>query len=376
MLRRLARVTLLDDLSRAPDVQAPNLVAVDATDRLLLDSAADLLARSAPGDVVVVGDQYGALTLGAVGLHGAQQVRVHTDRLTSERALQANAGRAGLAGTFTLHGLDADLLGGARLVLVQLPRGLAALDEIAAAVARHAAPDVTVLAGGRVKHMTTAMNDVLRRHLGEVSAGLARQKSRVLTARGPRPGPDAYPLQERDADLDLVVCAHGAAFAGATVDLGTRFLLDHLPRMAPDAADVVDLGCGTGVVASVVRRARPGVQVLATDESTAAVASTRATAAANGLDVPVVRDLGLEQQPDASADLVLLNPPFHSGATVHPGVARPLFTEAARVLRPGGELWTVYNSHLEHKAVLSRLVGRTEQVGRNRSFTLTRSVVG
>ena len=369
-------MTLLDDLTRAPDVQAPNLVAVDATDRLLLDSAADLLAGSAPGDVVVVGDSYGALTLGAVGLHGAQQVRVHTDRLTSELALQANAARSGLIGSFSLHGLDADLLGGARLVLVQLPRGLAALDEIAGAVARHAAPDVIVMAGGRVKHMTTAMNDVLRRHLGEVSAGLARQKSRVLTGTGPQPGPDRYPLQERDADLDLVVCAHGAAFAGTAVDLGTRFLLEHLPQMAPDAEDVVDLGCGTGVVASVVRRDRPGARVLASDESAAAVASTRATAAANSLAVPVVRDLDLQLQPDASADLVLLNPPFHSGATVHPGVARPLFTEAARALRPGGELWTVYNSHLEHKGVLNRLVGRTEQVGRNRSYTVTRSVVG
>ena len=242
-------MNLLDDLTRAPDVQAPNLVAVDATDRLLLDSAAEALAGSAPGDVVVVGDQYGALTLGAVGLHGAQQLRVHTDRLTSELALQANAARTGLLGSFTLHGLDADLLGGARLVLVQLPRSLAALDEIAGAVARHAAPDVTVLAGGRVKHMTTAMNDVLRRHLGEVTAGLARQKSRVLTGTGPQPGPDRYPLSARDADLDLVVCAQGAAFAGTTVDLGTRFLLDHLGAMAPDASDVVDLGCGTGVVA-------------------------------------------------------------------------------------------------------------------------------
>jgi 16S rRNA (guanine1207-N2)-methyltransferase len=367
--------TLLDDLTRSPDVQADNLVAVDAADRLLLDTAAEQLAASGPGEVVVMGDHYGALTLGAVGLHGAARVRVHTDRLTGERALGANAARTGLQGTYALHGLGADLLTGARLVLVQLPRGLAALDEIAGAVARYAHPDVTLLAGARVKHMTTAMNDVLRRHLTDVTAGLGRQKSRVLTARGPQPGPDRYPERERDEVLDLEVCAHGAAFAGTGVDLGTRFLLEHLPQMAPHAVDVVDLGCGTGVVACVVARERPGTRVLATDESAAAVASARATVAANGLDVTVVRDLGLEEQPDGSADLVLLNPPFHSGATVHPGVARPLFTEAARVLRPGGELWTVYNSHLQHKPVLQRLVGPTEQVGRNASFTVTRSVV-
>jgi 16S rRNA (guanine1207-N2)-methyltransferase len=61
---------------------------------------------------------------------------------------------------------------------------------------------------------------------------------------------------------------------------------------------------------------------------------------------------------------------------VHPGVARPLFTDAARALRPGGELWTVYNSHLQHKALLQRLVGPTEQVARNATFTVTRSVRG
>lgn len=367
--------SLLDDLTRAPDVQAPNLFAVDATDRLLLDTAEDLVQASGPGEVVVVDDAYGALTLGAVGLLGAREVRVHTDRLTAERALSGNAGRTGLAGSFTVHGLDAELLRGARLVLLQLPRSLAALDEVAGAVARHAAPDVTLLAGGRVKHMTRAMNDVLARHFDDVTAGLGRQKSRVLTARGPRPGPDPYPEREHHDDLDLTLAAHGAAFAGTRVDLGTRFLLSHLPGAAPAAVDVVDLGCGTGLLACVAARARPQARVLASDESAAAVASARASVAANGLDVTVVRQLGLEQQPDASADLVLLNPPFHSGATVHPGVARPLFTEAARVLRPGGELWCVFNSHLEHRAVLARLVGATEQVGRNATFTVTRSVV-
>ncbi|WP_380169485.1 class I SAM-dependent methyltransferase [Jannaschia sp. R86511] len=369
--------TPLDDLTRAPDVQAPNLVAVDATDRLLLDTAADAVAALDPGEVVVVDDQYGALTVGLAALHGATGLRVHTDRLTGELALATNAARTGVADAYTLHGLDEGLLTGARLVLLQLPRSLSALDEIAAAVARWAAPDVTLLAGGRVKHMTRAMNDVLARYFDEVSAGLGRQKSRVLTARAAKTPADtwtAYPETERHEEYELTVAAHGAAFAGTKVDLGTRFLLEHLPRMRPDAVDVVDLGCGTGLVACVVKRARPTARVLATDESTAAVASARATAAANGLEVTVVRDLGLSQQPDASADLVLLNPPFHSGATVHPGVARPLFAEAARVLRPGGELWTVYNSHLEHKATLAGIVGRTEQVGRNRTFTVTRSV--
>ena len=38
-----------------------------------------------------------------------------------------------------------------------------------------------------------------------------------------------------------------------------------------------------------------------------------------------------------------------------------LFAAAARVLRPGGELWTVYNSALRYKPALPRIVGPTDR---------------
>jgi 16S rRNA (guanine1207-N2)-methyltransferase len=78
--------------------------------------------------------------------------------------------------------------------------------------------------------------------------------------------------------------------------------------------------------------------------------------------------------PDGSVDLVVCNPPFHLGTAVVTGAADRLFEAAARVLRPGGELWTVYNNRLPHRAALRRLVGRTRVVGAGRQFTVTVSV--
>ena len=52
--------------------------------------------------------------------------------------------------------MGAALLAGASVVLLQLPKSLAELEEIADAVARYAAPGVGLLAGGRVKHMSWA----------------------------------------------------------------------------------------------------------------------------------------------------------------------------------------------------------------------------
>jgi 16S rRNA (guanine1207-N2)-methyltransferase len=60
---------------------------------------------------------------------------------------------------------------------------------------------------------------------------------------------------------------------------------------------------------------------------------------------------------------------------VHAGVALSLFDEAARVLKPGGELWTVFNSHLKYRAALMRSVGPTRLVGQNPKFTVTVSTV-
>ncbi|MET4637449.1 methyltransferase [Mycetocola sp. 2940] len=363
-------------LSRWPEISAPNLFAFDATDRLLLDVAAADLAASAPGDVAVIGDRFGALTLGAVAA-GATGIRVHQDELSGERALANNAATLSRSDGYTNLPLEASVVEGARVVVLQLPRSLDALAEIADLIARHAAADVTVYAGGRVKHMAHAMTDVLGALFGSVTASLAQQKSRVLTAREPRRpvGNSRWPAREFHDDLGLWVCAHGAAFAGTKVDIGTRFLLGFLDGL-PAAETAIDLGCGTGVIAAALARARPAMRVTATDQSAAAVASARQTAGANGLAdrITVVRDDGLSGWPDSSAELIVLNPPFHVGATVHAGIAQKLFDDAARVLKPGGELWTVWNSHLGYRPTLDRTVGPTRQLGRNTKFTVTVSV--
>ncbi len=405
--------------------RADGPVAVDATDRLLLDEAAALIQRD-PAGVVVIGDRFGALTLGALAL-GARDVRVHQDAITAEAALSANSARASRTlwagheqaaanapvphepARLSWTGYDKfepSLLGGARLVLLQLPTSLAELTEIAEHVARYADPAVTLLAGGRVKHMTHAMNDVLGASFAQVSASLARQKSRLLIAREPRAdvGPLTYPVTARLTEPEilgalappgLTVVAHGAAFAGATLDLGTRFLLAQAHRWPdlsaaqvtpvtsaayPDYLDgrpvAVDLGCGTGILATVLALRFPGVHVLATDRSAAACASARATLAANGAQATVVRGDAGATLPltDGSADLVLLNPPFHDRAALSTDAAHRMFAAAGRILRDGGELWTVFNTGLHYRRALERAVGPTEHVAQSPKFTVTRSL--
>ncbi len=404
----------LAQLRRDPDFDAAELLAYDASDELLLATAQESIDELAPGELVVIGDRHGALTLGAAALLGATGIRTFQDPLLGERALHQNAARLGFtAATFTSHALDAQLLTGARVVLLQLPRGLDALAEIAEAIALWAHPEVRVFAGGRIKHMTHAMNGVLERFFTTVTAGLGWRKSRVLTAAGSRDcvraassgaqpagvgtQPTEFPRWGSDPALGFQVAAFGATFGGPTLDRGSRLLLADLDSAAPAATRLVDLGCGNGSLAVAAARARPHARVIATDQSAAAVAATALTAEAAGVAVVgtdasaadgcghthsadeapgvcIHRADGLESVPDAWAELILLNPPFHTGATVHAGVAHRLIEACSRALAPGGELRIVFNSHLRYRPLIERVVGPVRQVARDRTFTVLSAI--
>jgi len=364
-----------DTLRRYPDAEAVNLYAVDATDRLLLREAEAELRSSSCGQLVVVNDQYGALTLGAAAEYGLTGIRVHQDLLTGEQALANNAEHTGLAGSYRSLPLDADLISGARVVLVQAPKSIDALREIVELVARHAAEDVTMYVGGRVKHLTRAVNEVLAESFEQVRASLAAQKSRVITGRGKLPitSEPSFPRRRLEPETGLWVCAYGMAFAGLKLDLGTRRLLTQLDRLPSEPGTAVDLGCGTGILAASIARARPALSVIATDQSAAAVASAAETMRANGLQdrVSMLRDDAMSTLADGSVDVILCNPPFHLGNSVHTGAALKMFRAAGRVLRPGGQLWTVFNSHLAHQPALERYVGATRVADRDPKFTVT-----
>lgn len=363
-----------DALRRAPDVEGPGLVAFDAADRLLLDESRSVREECGPNELTVIGDAYGALALGAAW-EGARGIRVHQDALTGEQAIDANAERADLRGAIAVHPeLDADVVQGARVVLLRLPRSLDALRDVAGLIAAHAAPDVVVFAGGRIKHMSIAMNAVLGEFFTRVDVTHARQKSRVLVARGPRSGRDPLPAAARVDGLELR--AYAGTFGGARLDAGTRLLLTHLPPTLPGGTSDdpwLDLACGNGVIGAWLAVRHPDARVRSSDPSAVAVASARATLAANGVSgrVEVVRADALDGRADASASVVTLNPPFHSGAAVTDRIAPHLFADAARVLRPGGELWCVWNSPLGYRGELERLVGPTRQVARDPRFTVT-----
>ena len=156
--------------------------------------------------------------------------------------------------------LGPELAAGARVVLVQAPKGLDALREIAEVVAASARTR-----RHRARRRPGQAHDPRdeRRPAATPSARSRRPwrgRSRGCWSPGAAAGPSSFPRCQEHADLGLTVCAHGAAFAGTKIDIGTRALLA-LPgrRMAPRPARRWTSGCGTGVLAAALARAGPAL---------------------------------------------------------------------------------------------------------------------
>lgn len=349
---------------------------MDAVARLILAEAEPL-----SGPVLVLDDVDAALT--SACLDRGLPVVAFCDDIRDAALLPADV---------RLASVDDPRVDAVTTVLWRLPKALSALEDAAERLAR--IPGVRVVAGGRVKHMTRGQNEVLARSFGSVRASLGRDKCRVLHAADPRPREASWPRSGvvQTGLEPLTVWAHGAVFNTVRLDAGTALLLRALrdlgrPGTLGSAARPVaagsgdggsagaeahDLGCGSGILAAAL--SQQGWDVTASDVSAAAVASTRLTAEANGLSIGVIQADGLGFLDDASLDLIVTNPPFHRGAAKDSTPTLDALADAGRVLRPGGELWCVFNSHLPYRGVLERSVGRTRVVARDRHYTVTRSV--
>ncbi|MFC5667853.1 methyltransferase [Kitasatospora misakiensis] len=397
------------DLTRFPEDPRERLRAWDAADEYLLrhlageaDSAEGRATDLAGRAVTVLGDRWGALTTALAATLAAAPGTVQdgapitapdgvavtqiSDSHLAQRATLANLARAGADPAARLLTTRDTPPARIDVLLVRVPKSLALLEDQLHRLAPALHPDTVVLGTGMVTEIHTSTLKLFERILGPTRTSLAVRKARLILCTpdraldpGPNPWPHRYALPGDVGPVsDRTVVNHAGTFCADRLDIGTRFLLAHLPTAAPGAR-VVDLGCGNGVVGAAAALAAPGAELLFVDESHQAVASAAETFRANlGPDAraefrtaDALEDAGV---PAGSVDLVLNNPPFHSHQATTDATAWRMFTGAKRALRPGGELWVVGNRHLGYHDKLRRLFGNCRTVAGNPKFVVLKAV--
>ncbi|QIP87577.1 methyltransferase [Streptomyces sp. Tu 2975] len=374
------------ELARFPEDPRDTLRAWDAADEYLLrhlHGIDDAAPTDLSGTVAVVGDRWGALVT-SLAAHATGEIVQITDSFLGQEATRGNLRRGGVEpGRVRLLTARDEPPEHVDVLVIRVPKSLALLEDQLHRLAPSVDADTLVVGTGMVTEIHTSTLKLFERILGPTRTSLAAKKARLIFCspdpalpRLPSPWPLRYALPSDTGVLaGRTVTNHAGIFCAERLDIGTRFFLRHLPQdHGPER--VVDLGCGNGVVGTAAALADPDAQVTFVDESYSAVASAEATFHDNvpsGTAEFLVGD-GLSALADASVDLVLNNPPFHSHRATTDTAARRMFADARRALRPGGELWVVGNRHLGYHVRLRRLFGNCEVVAGDPKFVVLKAV--
>jgi release factor glutamine methyltransferase len=199
--------------------------------------------------------------------------------------------------------------------------------------------------------------DVLRQ-LKEIPASGTAERLEAILVRLEKDEPVQYVIGETDFMGLRIQCDSRALIPRPETELLAGCAEDFL-RGRPGNPLAVDVGTGTGCMACALAKRVPHVRVVATDISPAALELARSNARALGASVDFVQTDLLTGVADASADLVVSNPPYVAAAecarlprTVRDfeprlaldggpdglRVISRLVSEAARVLTSGGQL--------------------------------------
>ena len=172
---------------------------------------------------------------------------------------------------------------------------------------------------------------------------------------------------------DVTVKTLPGVFSRDSLDSGSHLLLSTFSE--PFKGNVLDVGCGAGVLASVLAQQSPKIKWTLSDVSAAAIEASRATLAANNIDAQVIAS-NVYSDIKGRFEMIISNPPFHDGIQTSLTAAELLIRGATAHLHVGGKLRIVANSFLPYPALLDAAFGSHEVLAQNGRFKVYQATVG
>jgi 16S rRNA (guanine1207-N2)-methyltransferase len=213
----------------------------------------------------------------------------------------------------------------------------------------------------------------LERHVAKafgLGGTLSKFHSRVFWLTKAAKEPPAYwrGLARLQPVADSSWLSRPGIFSWDRIDDGSALLAAHLPDNL--SGHIADFGCGWGYLTREALARSPNIaridlidaEHLALDAARANINDPRATF--HWLDLA-------NEEPPATYDAVLCNPPFHTGRASTPALGQKVIEAAARALRPGGRFYMVANRGLPYEPLLKLHFTAAKALADNNKFRVT-----
>jgi 16S rRNA G1207 methylase RsmC len=358
-------------LQRLPLRSKETLRAWDAGDEYLLQALSDVdKAPNEDAKVLIINDQFGAL---ATSLN-KYDVTCWGDSYLGELSTVHN---------FAINNIDSNAIliastdqpnGLFNVVIIKVPKTLALLEQQLITLQSHIDSHTTIIAGGMVKNIHNSTIALFKKYIGATVTSLAKKKARLIyPSYASKSGAKSpYPTDYLDETTGLMLSNNANVFSRENLDIGARFMLEQFEQLPP-SKNIVDLGCGNGVLGVMAKKSLPECKVTFIDESYMALDSAKTNyiaAIANDSDASFVIADSLTGLALDKPDLILCNPPFHQHNTVGDHIAWRMISQSYKALKRGGQLWVIGNRQLSYHSKIERLFGNCETIAANKKFVV------
>ncbi|EKN4730094.1 23S rRNA (guanine(1835)-N(2))-methyltransferase RlmG [Salmonella enterica] len=360
-------------LKRFPQTDDVNpLLAWEAADEYLLQQLDETEIR---GPVLILNDTFGALSC-ALAEHSPYSIG---DSYLSELGTRENLRHNGIAeSSVTFLDSTADYPQAPDVVLIKVPKTLALLEQQLRALRKVVTAQTRIIAGAKARDIHTSTLELFEKVLGPTTTTLAWKKARLIncTFSHPQLADAPQTLSWKLEDTGWTIHNHANVFSRTGLDIGARFFMQHLPENLD--GEIVDLGCGNGVIGLSLLAKNPQANVVFVDESPMAVDSSCLNVETNLPEAfercEFMINNALSGVEPFRFNAVFCNPPFHQKHALTDNIAWEMFHHARRCLKINGELYIVANRHLDYFHKLKKIFGNCATIATNNKFVILKAV--
>jgi 16S rRNA (guanine1207-N2)-methyltransferase/23S rRNA (guanine1835-N2)-methyltransferase len=375
-------LTLLDknlQLVRYPqELQHPSWQAWDAADEYLIEYVEQNFQDLQSHSISIYNDDFGAL---ACWFAAAKPLWV-SDSYVAKQSCLINLQQNELpTESVTFYDSVTPVDSPAELVLLKIPKTTALLEQQLIDLQARVSAATKVIAAGKANLIQKSTLALFEKYLGVTTTSLAKKKARLIFCQptGTKSHSSPYPTIWFTDKPRFEISNLANVFARQQLDIGARFMLEHLTKLPNlDNKTVVDLGCGNGVLGLSILNQNKHTQVVFVDESYMAVASAKQNVIVNlhkkesqsEFIVNNCLDNFTQKSKFFEVDIVLCNPPFHQQNAITDHIAWQMFKDAKLVLKNGGQLFVVGNRHLDYPNKIKKLFGNATTFATNQKFSI------
>jgi len=358
-------------LHRYPLRKNETLQAWDAGDEYLIKQVSELHLPE-ESKMVILNDHFGALSC---FFSQKYQVTTMSDSYISHCAIKENLNKNNHRNIQLLTTMD-DIPSNTDVVLMQLPKNNRHLIWQLSQLRKCLADTTTIITVGKVKSIHTSTLNLFEHYLGKTRTSLAWKKHRLIYCNINKQltsvPETALTWKVDNETIQLFNLPN--VFSGDRLDIGARFLLEHLPTNS-HYQNIIDLGCGNGVLSVKLAQLNPTANILAIDESYMAVESAKINFTNNinsSCYLKTMTNNCLDGIENEWADCIVCNPPFHQQSAITDHIAWQMFCDSHNVMKKQGELYVIGNRHLNYDAKLIRIFGKNnvKTIAQNNKFVI------